>query len=411
MVHIDHIYHPDWHTARGLARFCTQGEGAIHIRKLAPGEGYAGEGFVVDFQWLESESEVSALGGYKRLGGGIYLSDDLATACRVRYGGHDYLPTDRGFAGAGLIVRTTACNYTVVGYHAVRVHEMTSNWVALASRSVLDAEHPLRRLLSPFIVLSAHVDAVCSTIIMHAEQLIGRANPAWDARSHAYLCRHSRDTFHYESLPAGLTRRGLMHGATLLTEHAEEEVALWNIFHDFVSNYVDACDCWSTDAGVEGDKGVRAFFTELSALWDKGCPTLPPAAVTSKASLIEFCTWFIYQVTAHHEQTGQFVANATLEWDYMWFSLRDGPVDNVNALVPSLQDRWTYVIGAALTQSPTPRLCSDFSRFFHEPTRHTVQKLHADLEAFHIALTKRNAKRVQPILWVDPRRLPIAVGV
>jgi len=119
-VRMDNIYHPDWHTARGLVCFfCTQGEGAIHIRKLLRGEGRASEGFVVDFTWLENEVVVSALHP-KRLGGAVYGPIAGVSSALPRARLRERLPaTDSGFAGAALVVRACCCNDTVIGYHSL----------------------------------------------------------------------------------------------------------------------------------------------------------------------------------------------------------------------------------------------------------------------------------------------------
>lgn len=145
----------DPNTADGIARFCTQGFAANFLTKQQNG------GYVVDMRYMEP---MRVRPGYRRYGGAIELDSDFKLKC-VHYEGKEYVASDPEFLGAAFAVRTSVVLHQIGGVHGLHLHIFVSNWVTLSSRTVLPADHCLRRFLAPFTVGTAHISALAEEVI------------------------------------------------------------------------------------------------------------------------------------------------------------------------------------------------------------------------------------------------------
>jgi hypothetical protein len=395
----------DPNTPEGLRRFCTQGFASNFLT------GYGDNGYAVDMRWME---DLRVRPGYHSYGGCVVLSKDLSRVEYVEFKGKSYYAGDREFLGVAYVFKNSVVLYQIGGVHGILVHMMVSNWVTLTSRCVLSPDHALRRLLAPFQIWTSYVDVDCDAIITAPGGIVDRggAQICGDAK---LLYRRCCETHRYETFPQELKRKGLYDFCVVegdesvnVFPYGTEGLELWCCFEDFVRSYVDIY--YGSNADVAEDAELAEFFLALRKYWVAPTALPVPSEVCTKQDLIDFATWFIWNVTAIHEHTG-YVGDYFHEFDSCWSMLADGDLGDLSSLIPSVEDTLQVTFVHVLTTRPGLPLVQDFSSFFLDDAKHTVESLLSSLDDLHYRMEERNKKRTEQFKTFDPYSLEISVAV
>ena len=317
----------DPNTTEGILRFFTQGH-AANILTFSEEE----QCYICDYATFEAAPVRS---GYKRYGGCVHITQDLEKVIKIVYLGKDYTPDDPEFIGVAHIARATDIFYQSAVPHSLHLHLTITNWTTLASREVLPAVHPIRRLLSPFTVLGSQISYFANQIIMDAGGVIDRVSAIdttqYDVAEKVFML--GMKSLHWETFPDELKRRGLAQQAQDgHYYYGHDGLQYWNTLkNELVVPYVDMF--YQDDEAVKNDEVLQKFFKTLRDLWTPAtkhaAKPLPQEHATQEA-LVDWLTHHIFQVSGFHEQI--HTADYLMQGDVMQASLADRLGTNLNLI-------------------------------------------------------------------------------
>lgn len=399
------------HTTEAAAiNWVTIGYGAMFLEKKRDGSG----GFVSD---LSHHANYPVRPGFLEYGGVLHLSPDLKRVEKLVLAGKEYRPGDREWRGALYAFRATGVSEAITGPHTLHAHFLMAGMVTTLARE-MDADHPLRRFISPFTINTLSITYGAKVTILMEGSILSRNGGYTDAGLIECI-RHQTKAWRFETYTEELKRRGtagLSADAYPWGHYAEK---LSNIFDSFADDYI--AQHWKSDAAVREDAGVQKFFKEWHTLFPKISNNPPPASCDSRAVLRRFMSRFVFTVTAQHEQTGN-TAESLMPFDAGFTSIRKGDgLHDLQSMQPSKSNRIATQFIQALTSKHAPSLFradpSDIQQFFLPSCDPKVVKdFMAKLWAFHLELNDFKTshgivlRQMSPPV-LDPNDLKIAVTV
>lgn len=221
----------------------------------------------------------------------------------VRYGAET---ASRGDARWDFLERIALCSlatHLTVWRHGMQYHVAGLAPVAVHTHN-LPPDHPVRRLLA------AHIwETISTNFYTHLTLRRNGFDVAGFSFPRDVMFRYYDDGARHFDLSrfdvrADTARRGI--GANVHYPYLPLAQRYQDLIGEYVTAYVDLY--YADDAAVVGDAALCEWFDALDASLVGGLAYCGPF---SKASLVKFCTLFIYAVTVEHEQNTQ--------WDYAVF--------------------------------------------------------------------------------------------
>jgi hypothetical protein len=246
-------------------------------------------------------------------------------------------PTDPEWDKATKIVLCAASTHLSLVRHFNWVHLAGGAQLAIATRNCLSANHPLFRLLWPYIYGTQQ----SNDMVIRGQMERGGDFETIFSLTFDEMCRLFDDTYvQYPHIVNDPEKDGKSRGvrrAGFDTPTQENLEALFNVLHRFVSNYLKIYYSQNPTSanGVRRDPETLAWLTELNTLVPNGVG-VDPTTVT-RANLARMLASQLYLVTAQHEILGSFMWNYQL-WTHrqparIYQDFRREPLDIYQRLV------------------------------------------------------------------------------
>jgi hypothetical protein len=251
--------------------------------------------------------------------------------------GQKITPTDARWDQATKIVLCAASTHLSLVRHYNWVHLAGGAQLAIATRNCLSANHPLFRLLWPYIYGTQQSNDMVTR---------GQMEPGGDFETTFSLtfkgmCDLFDDTYvgyqHIVNDPkADGIQRGV-RGAGFDTPTQQNLEALFDIMHDFVRDYLEIYYSKNPTGanGVRQDPEMLAWLEDLNKRVPRGVGVNPKSV--TRASLARMLAGQLYLVTVQHEILGSFMWNYQL-WTHrqparIYNDFRREPLDVYQRLV------------------------------------------------------------------------------
>jgi arachidonate 15-lipoxygenase len=319
-------------------------------------------------------------------------SDDLGTTT----------PDDKGWSQAMKLAVCAASTHTSLVRHFNWVHLIGGEYLALATRNHLPADHPLCRLLWPHTFGTQQSNRLST----QAQAVPGGDFDATFSLTHRGLCdllSESARTFNMSLFDphADALSRGIASAGIDLPTQANMQ-RLFDVMLRHATRYLGVY--YPNDDSVRRDRPIAAWLEGLNALIPHGV-SLAEGTLTREA-LARLVARCIYMVTAYHELVG------ALLWNYQAWPdthpirvYKDGrrePLDVYQRLVNS-----GYIIN--VVRAP---LVDDFSALALDGPEHEITHPHA-VAAFRVF--RKDLEDLQASMDLEPdavwRLHPMALEV
>ena len=246
-------------------------------------------------------------------------------------------PTDPEWDQATKIVLCAASTHLSLVRHFNWVHLAGAAQLAIATRNCLKANHPLFRLLWPYIYGTQQ----SNDMVTRGQMAPGGDFETIFSLKFDEMCRLFDDTYEkYKHIVNDPEKDGDSRGVRGVgfdtpTQHNLED--LFEVLHHFVRNYLKIYYSENPTGanGVRRDPETLAWLTELKTRVPKGVG-VDPTTVT-RASLARMLAGQLYLVTVQHEILGSFMWNYQL-WTHrqparIYNDFRREPLDVYQRLV------------------------------------------------------------------------------
>ena len=226
-------------------------------------------------------------------------------------------PTDSQWDQACKIALCAASTHVSLVRHFNWVHLAGTAQLAITTRNRLSADHPLARLLWPYVFGTQQ----SNDIVTRGQMVRGGEFETIFSFTFEGMCRLFDESYlAYPQLvndpEADGDRRGV-RGAGFDTPTQDNLEALFDVMHRFVCNYLEIYYPRNSDTGagaVHGDVETLAWLEELNERVPNGVG-VGPANVTWD-NLARLLASQLYLVTAQHEILGTYM------WDYQLWTHR-----------------------------------------------------------------------------------------
>jgi hypothetical protein len=280
--------------------------------------------------------------GLMKIGSRVFFSVDKVRRSLQADGidcelGKSIKPTEPKWDQATKIVLCAASTHLSLVRHFNWVHLAGGAQLAIATRNCLPGNHPLFRLLWPYIYGTQQSNDMVTR---------GQMEPGGDFETTFSLtfkgmCDLFDDTYpqyrHNLNDPERDGNSRHVHGAGFDTPTQDNLEALFNVMHRFVSNYLKIYYPKNPTAvnGVRHDSATLAWLDELNALIPHGVGV--SSKNVTRDSLARMLAGQLYLVTVQHEILGSFMWNYQL-WTHrqparIYSDFRREPLDVYQRLV------------------------------------------------------------------------------
>ncbi|MFO0775813.1 MAG: hypothetical protein U0172_14220 [Nitrospiraceae bacterium] len=229
----------------------------------------------------------------------------------IAHGDATVTPADSSWPRAVRIALCAATVHTALVRHWTWVHMVGGEYLALAVRNHLPADHPLCRFLWPHVV---------GTHASNRLAALGQLVPGGDFEALYGLpsdevCRVVDDgvkTFDLVAFDpmADAARRGVA-SAPFAMPTLKNCASLYDLFHRHATRYLAAC--YAGDAGPAADAPVSNWYGALLDLFNVKSHHRPSLTRPVLATLL---ARLLYMVTVYHEQVGSQLWNYQL-WSHV----------------------------------------------------------------------------------------------
>jgi hypothetical protein len=329
---------------------------------------------------------------YERYGGKFSFNPDGSDP-EITYLGKTYHPSDADWPRVQYIVLSTTLLAVVVELHTTHVHMLNSALFTLKTRSILNKDHPIYRLMRPFTIKSVAINEHAIHSILGDSGILLHGS-ALTYGSLKRLYRSANDGYKHIPLPQLLTSRGLASEAANVP-YVEEGLRVWKIISDFVTHYVELY--YPDDAALRADTELAAWYEGIRG----GMPATSGVSPTlSRQALIDLIAVYIWNVTVYHDVTSQ--TGNTL-YDYRLGATIVKRADKFGTWYPNFQEHAITLLAHQLTTIESVKLTDNFHCWWLDDRAHrTALKFQEELWDFHFDLAERNKKRDLTYNAMDP---------
>jgi Lipoxygenase len=307
-------------------------------------------------------------------------------------------PRDPQWELAQKIALCAATTHLSLVRHFTGLHLALVAQFAIATRNILPANHPVRRLLWAHVWGTQYSNELVTEILM----MKGGDFEEVFSFTHAGLCKLFADSYERYDIrvldpTADADRRGITNGGFALPTH-DNRLAHWNVIYSHARRYLDQYyDC---DQDLRDDAQIEAWVNELNRVVPGGVTGLLGDKLTIEGFAM-LTAAYIYAGTVEHEVLGTGLWNYQL-WTHVqpvriYRGGRREPIDVYQRLV-----NYNFTLNvkrAALLQNFSylaldPAGAAAFSTFL------------AELAALQASLEVEN-----PPLWkISPKILEVSVN-
>ena len=226
-------------------------------------------------------------------------------------------PTDTQWDQACKIALCAASTHLSLVRHFNWVHLAGAAQLAIATRNRLSADHPLCRLLWPYVYATQQ----SNDIVTRGQMVRGGDFETIFSFTFDGMCRLFDDTYvaypHLVNDPEADGNSRGVRGAGFDTPTQKNLEALFDVMHRFVCNYLEIYYPRNSATGasaVHGDEEMLAWLKELNASVPNGVGISPDDVTWEK--LARMLAGQLYLVTVQHEILGSHM------WDYQLWTHR-----------------------------------------------------------------------------------------
>lgn len=287
-----------------LGGLAVRGPYACYTRRSAEG------GFEWDF------SALAAYGVHEGLlpvGATLHFEVDpvqrrLRPAWIATPGGGRVQPGERGWDRAVRVVLCAATTHLSLVRHFNHAHLAAGAHLAVATRNHLAPDHPLRRLLWPYVFATQQ----SNDMVTRGQMLRGGDFECTFSFTHDAMCRlfddtHGEHRFTMNDPAVDARERGVLD-AGFDTPTEDNLARLFEPMLEHAAEYLRLY--WPDDAALAADGALRAWLDDLAQWVPNGVGLR--SATLDHAGLARLVARIIYLVSAQHEIVGGFLWNYQL---------------------------------------------------------------------------------------------------
>lgn len=286
----------------------------------------------------------------------------------------DDIKKSQNWEHAKYVIKATVGAGHTLNEHLLCCHFIVSNTAALACRTTLDWDHPVRRLLQTFTMRTPSINFAATLTLTPEDRFAHRAS-SLKYGEFARLFEDCAKNWKFDTFPTHVKDNGVTD-----IPWAEDGLALWEIISRFAHTYVTLF-YGADDVVVSQDEELKAFWKmvdnmprgpEGSETEDKkqeGYGYKLPEQLT-RQSLVDYLTHVIFWVTGNHEYFGAlaeyFTTPAGLTtkiYDHEHPRNKMKVPQHMNDVQAYMQD--LCIISA--TGVPQPKLISEWDHLMHLP--------------------------------------------
>eukprot|EP01043_Picozoa_sp_COSAG02_P027577 COSAG02_NODE_1634_length_11565_cov_4.754666_7_plen_1593_part_00 len=159
-------------------------------------------------------------------------------------------------------MRVAIISLATLREHLMYCHWIVSNRVHIASRSELDADHPVRRLLKVFTFRSGSINYTSTVTLMQENMLLHRASP-FTLTGVLDAFEDAAATWRYETFPETVQAKEIADGVSL--PYLEDGLEVWQCYQKFFTAYVELYygEGKTGEDAVANDVELKAYFASL----------------------------------------------------------------------------------------------------------------------------------------------------
>ena len=381
-----------------LSRIFFYGTGAVTLEEVHEGD----TRWVADTGWLQ---DLEVRPGFRPYGARVHFGADQRLLEIHDYAANETLkPGDEGWEHAKHLAKQSLAMMVTGVHHLLWSHFGVANSMVNAAVTRLPLDHPVRRLLGPFMFRTVLVNNRAKDSLLPEHSMFHHATALTYPSVVKLLERGFARCDFWKPFPRIAEEMG--PGLNDLSAdgrlpYIEDGVAYFGAVRRFVAGWVGAA--YVDDQVVASDADLQRFWLALAESTVGMRYTLPP--LTTRDQLIDTISQFIFVATGLHEVVGAVVEYTDLE--YCGFRARPGATQN---------DLQSWLIVACLmstTSIRTPSLLgSSFPNYFRQGLESDAwSAFQADLRTVADANDRRNESRLYPFLGFNPRILESSISV
>ena len=301
------------------------------------------------------------------------------------------------------IWRCSLITLVTAGPHLTHVHWVIANSAHIGSRTMLDANHPIRRILKPFLYNTGAIN-MQSTFALAPEYALLHRMTGLTYEGFKFGLSHLFDSYTYETLPDLIESKKLGQDMEDQIPLCADGLPIWNAFKKFFQGYVDFF--YKTNEDVSADKVLEEFWDVVEWRGKYGCKSRYGLPELNKEGLVEYLTHFAFSATVWHELAGTIV-QYLISPKGGCMKLRAGSNEaDIQAYVQDL-----ILIG--MTGMPEPLLMDDWSHLLpdEEEIMRLYNELKVELDEISRKVDKANETRPHACQSFNPKYLECSVSV
>lgn len=359
------------------------------------------DGFEVDCSFLV-DAEVRE--GFERLGATAYF-DKQGKIKKIfwAHGSKEVGPMDDEWNHAKWAFKCSLTALEAVVVHLVQLHWLVANTCLIATIEKLSPEHPLRRVLKPFLFETGWINSLSLRAISPAGSLVVRNTPftneAW-----YMLLENTYNSFRYKPLPEFISGKQLGEMESKVPM-ATDGLKCWGALNKFFAHTVGVL--YGSDEKVLADQELVSFWACVEARGEQGSTHPYGLPELSFDTLVTYLTDFAWTVTAHHAMIGDIL-------EYLYHPGAFGTKVRPDVEVADVQSYLTNLAQYTFTSVPHPKLMSDWAPLLPENVQHLHGELVADLQKISDEIQDLNRKapsseRLVSYSLLDPQTFDCAI--
>ncbi|BFM50626.1 lipoxygenase family protein [Marinomonas sp. THO17] len=305
--------------------------------------------------------------------------------------------------------------------HATRIHYVLESVIMVSWRQLAE-NHPLLALLRPHLkfTLSVNVNPLFQKepdgTLPSFGKMFGCDNDTLVAFMGEGMNHYSFKEF---LLPNDLARRHV-NDPRLLYPYRDDGILLWDETLRYVTEYLDAW--YENDQMVADDFELQNWAQELGG--DKkqnNCGLTDfPTSFADKESLIKIVAHIIFIATAHHSSVHYPQYECAGYAPNLPFSAYQPPLTPADdyqseqglvSFFPPYDQALEQSFIFYLTNFKVNRMGQFDDSFIDSKIRPIIRKHQSNLEKIHQEIEARNATRIYPYKYMDPKNIPNSVTV
>ena len=392
----------DWGDANSdevFTFYCTQSVIAHRLEKDDKSNGYR-----VPLAWMQ---QYSVRDGVEPVGSDAYFDENMKPVRIEGFRGKTVKPGDADWEMAKFHHRSAGALCATIPDHAIYTHMISANSMAVSTRRSLSAQHPVRRLLSPFHIKSIGIDQLAAVTLTGEGAMINRlCGFTWDGLQALY--RRGLQEVPMQTVPELLERNQTVD-LDGKYPWGQDALPLYQAIENFAGSYLALYydENLKVKETGEADSELSKWIADIRSLWPWPEDTMRD--MSTLKGLIDAIAIMMWSVTGWHQHIALPVDSARTP--DLFAQCISSDAKTLMEMWPIKEKSITNMLLVALTAPRGPKLMQDFSHFMLDnEARSTVRAFHAELEQVSKDIKERNKTRDYELRSFDPYNLQISVS-